>query len=95
MAEQWECMLCGKPIGMWDKVCKHCGTKQFGDNNECYPDEDAVKSTQILWNRRTKDTKKEKQPIFTEEEAFIMGVHPQDEFYRKTMELDILGKDYK
>ena len=25
---------------------------------------------------------------------FLMGIHPQDAFYRKTMELDILGKDY-
>ena len=34
-------------------------------------------------------------PVFSEEECFLMGIHPDDEMFRKTMELDILSKNYK
>ena len=96
MAENWNCLLCGKPIGMWDKVCKYCGEHQFGENDEYYPDENSYRKAQALLAspRNATSVKKEKHPIFTEEEAFLMGIHPQDAFFRKTMELDILGKDY-
>lgn len=41
------------------------------------------------------NTKVEKEPMFSEEECFLYGIHPDDEMYRKTMELDILSKNYK
>ena len=36
MADDWSCIFCAKSIGMWDKTCKHCGEKQFGENDEYY-----------------------------------------------------------
>lgn len=41
------------------------------------------------------NVKETKEPIFSEEECFLYGIHPNDEMYRKTMELDILSKNYK
>ena len=34
-------------------------------------------------------------PIFSEEECLIYGIHPDDETYRKVMELNILSKNYR
>ncbi len=42
-----------------------------------------------------KTPKQPREPIFTQEESFLYGIHPDDEMYRKTMELDILSKNYK
>lgn len=39
--------------------------------------------------------KKCSNQIFSEEECFMYGIHPDDEMFRKTMELDILSKNYK
>lgn len=39
--------------------------------------------------------RKSKESTFSEEECFLYGIHPDDEMYRKTMELDILSKNYK
>lgn len=91
MADQWECLQCGKSIGMWDKQCKYCGTPQYGTNNEFYPGRSLRgKLKEILG----KPSLRTKEPIFSEEEAFLYGIHPNDEMYRKTMELDILSKNY-
>jgi len=108
MADTDFCLTCGKAIGMWDKTCKHCGANQFGENNEFYADEKSIKNVRILQAQQDPDepkgissrfsrkkTKKVKEPIFSEEEAFLYGIYPNDEMYRKTMELDILSKNYK
>lgn len=39
--------------------------------------------------------RKIKNPIFSEEECLIYGIHPDDEMYRKTMELNVLSKKYR
>ena len=108
MADTDFCLMCGKTIGMWDKTCKYCGENQFGDSNEFYPDEKSIKAAKMLLKRQSNideegffcrifgsKPRKEKQPIFSEEECFLYGIHPDDEMYRKTMELDILSKNYK
>ena len=81
------CLLCGKEIGMWDKTCKYCGEKQFGENNEFFPDE---KAKQMLTFKAPK-SKKKKQGL-TIEEIFFAKMHPDDEMYRKTLEFEILTK---
>lgn len=108
MADTDFCLMCGKTIGIWDKTCKYCGANQFGDNNEFYPDDKSIKIARILQTQHDvgisdgifsgifqKKPKKTKGPIFTKEECFLYGIHPDDETYRKTMELDILSKNYK
>lgn len=104
MADTRFCIQCSKTIGIWDKSCKYCGTNQFGENNEFYPDEKSMgKARAIIQSQTTVDTgfferffrKKQKQPMFSEEESFLYGIHPNDEIYRKTMELDVLSKNYK
>lgn len=46
--------------------------------------------------KRSKKERQKKQipPIFSEEECFLYGIHPDDEMYRKVMELNILTKNY-
>lgn len=108
MADTRFCLMCSKKIGIWDKTCKYCGANQFGDNNEFYPDEKSIKAAKMLLQGQNNvategffsrlfgsKQKKEKQPMFSEEECFLYGIHPKDEMYRKTMELDILSKNYK
>ena len=46
-------------------------------------------------NQKKIKQRKEKQPTFSQEECFLYGIHPKDKIYRKTMELDILRKNYK
>ena len=94
MAEKRLCRNCHKDIGDAE-FCPYCGEYRLGNKvlqrkNEALA---RYKQTAII-NNIGQTSKKEKQPIFTEEEAFLMGIHPQDAFFRKTMELDILGKDY-
>jgi CRISPR/Cas system CSM-associated protein Csm3 (group 7 of RAMP superfamily) len=95
------CLMCGKEIDSDLLQCPYCGHNQYGQNNEYYPDEKAVKAAKaVLQNNQSsrlfgKKQKKEKPPIFSEEECFLYGIHPNDKLYRKFMELDILSKDYR
>ena len=84
----WFCYGCDEDIGD-NEYCPYCGMHRSGDDAM-----DEQEARAVLAQFAPKRTKKEKQPIFTEEEAFLMGIHSQDAFFRKTMELDILGKDY-
>jgi len=94
------CIRCGKTIGMWDKTCKYCGRNQFGDNNEHYPDEEKMRRAAKIFGvqMETKDVpqkQKEKYQGLTAEEQLITGIHPDDEMYRKTLEMEVLTKNYK
>ena len=108
MSDDWNCLLCGEPIGMWDKTCRHCGEKQFGENDEYYPDKKSMnlarqllKAQQVeekqgffsrLFRRKHRELA---ESVFSKEESFVYGIHSDDKMYRKTMELDILSKNYK
>lgn len=89
------CLDCGKEISPMDKVCRHCGANQFGENNEFYPDENAMRQAKALLNNVTMNPPKQKRKCLSVEEQFAFGIHPNDETYRKTLELEILGKNYK
>ena len=102
------CLMCGEKIDSDLLECPYCGEKQYGENNEYYPNEKSRKDAKMILQGQNNaeaegffsrlfgsKQKKEKQPIFSEEECFLYGIHPKDETYRKTMELDILSKNYK
>lgn len=87
MAGTWYCLKCYKEMGN-QQYCPHCGAHRMGDMAK---DKSRPNSLlKILFRRREK-----KQPLFSEEECFLYGIHPNDEMYRKTMEMNILSKDYK
>lgn len=97
MADTWNCLVCGKKIGMWDKKCKHCGANQYGENDEFYLDEKAIQQASTLSNSRKtvpSKTKKERKG-FTAEEQFFFGLGPKDKMYRKGLKMEILTKNYK
>ncbi|MBE5876836.1 MAG: hypothetical protein E7290_08140 [Lachnospiraceae bacterium] len=48
MSDKWSCLQCGKEIGCCDKTCIYCGTKQFGKNNEFYPDKKALRQAKRM-----------------------------------------------
>lgn len=98
------CLMCGEKIDSDLMECPHCGEKQYGENNEFYPDEKSMMAAKAIIQSQPSVGvgffgrlfgKKQKQPMFSKEESFLYGIHPNDEMYRKTMELDILSKNYK
>lgn len=98
MADTKFCLQCSKKIGMFDKQCKYCGTNQYGENNEFYPDEKAMKQVAKMFGATVISQarpKKQKYQGLTAEEQLITGIHPDDEMYRKTLEMEVLSKNYK
>lgn len=83
----WFCYGCQEDIGDAE-YCPYCGMHRSGEEQE-------AAHSSIRPNISASKVKKVKQPIFSEEECFLYGIHPNDETYRKTMELDILSKNYK
>lgn len=79
-----KCIECRKPIGILDEKCPYCGAMQYDDEPAKEP---------VVIEARKKN--KRKELLFSEEEGFLYGIHPDDEMYRKTMELNILSKDYR
>ena len=89
MASIWFCYGCDENIGD-NEYCPHCGMHRSGDKPM------SEKEVKAVLNRTLgKNSKKEKISIFSEEECFLYGIHPDDEMYRKTMELEVLSKNYK
>ncbi len=78
-----ECIECGKKIDVLAEICPYCGEKQY---------DEAVEATVSNVSKRQKQ---DKHPMFSEEECLVYGIHPKDEMYRKTMELNVLSKSYK
>ena len=78
------CLNCKNTVGLFEQVCPYCG-------NRMYDDQPVTDKT--VQNNGMK--RKGIFPVFSEEECFLMGIHPDDEMYRKIMELNILSKDYK
>ena len=85
----WFCLDCIKDIGD-SEYCPYCGKHRMGD---LAMSKDEAKG--VLAKFFGQKTKKAKQPMFSEEERLLYGIHPNDEMYRKTMELNIVSKNYK
>lgn len=81
----WFCLDCIKDIGD-SEYCPYCGKHRMGDL--------AMSEKKALEELR-KFNGKRKTPMFSEEECFAYGIHPDDEMYRKTIELNVLSKDYR
>lgn len=79
-----KCIECKKIINVLDEKCPYCGAEQYDD----VPRKEPVRG-QI--QKREKHT----EALFSEEECFLYGIHPDDEMYRKIMEMSILSKNYK
>ena len=89
MASTWFCPKCYTNMGD-NEYCPYCGSHRLGDMGISQRE-----SSSVLDKFRSSKPRKEKQPKFSEEECFLYGIHPDDKMYRKTMELDILRKNYK
>ncbi len=85
----WFCYECDENIGN-NEYCPYCGTHRFGDM--AMSKKESKSTLAKLFGKKSKEVK---QPIFSEEQRLIYGIYPNDEMYRKTMELDVLSKNYK
>lgn len=79
-----KCLNCGRKLNVFDEKCSYCGEAVF--------DDDRGKREQPIMRKKAP---KQYDPIFTEEEAFFMHIHPDDETYRDIMRLNILSKKYE
>lgn len=79
------CLECGEKIKYCTDVCSHCGF-----DNGAY-----MNNVEEKGQVQTAKKSNGKSPIFSEEECLIYGIHPDDEMYRKTMELNVLSKKYR
>ena len=86
----WYCFSCHKNIGN-KEYCPYCGEHRLGDIQ--MSEEEAEMILKEFFGKKTKQ-KRQSQPMFSEEECFLYGIHPDDEMYRKVMELNILTKNY-
>lgn len=85
----WFCLDCIKDIGD-SEYCPYCGKHRMGDL--AMSEKEAKGVLAKFFGRKPK---KAKQLMFSEEECLLYGIHPNDEMYRKTMELNVLSKNYK
>ena len=97
MVDMHFCLKCGKLIPRFDRTCQYCGKNQFGENNEHYPDEKMMRKAKKFWSSvfSRQKKKKTKNTGLSVEQQFIMGVHPDDEMYRRTLEHEILTRNYR
>lgn len=86
----WYCLNCNKNMGN-KEYCPFCGEYRLGDKQ--MSEEEAEMILKEFFGKKAKQ-KKQTPPIFSEEECFLYGIHPDDEMYRKVMELNILTKNY-
>lgn len=89
MVGTWFCPKCFKNMGD-NEYCPFCGSHRMGDMTMSQKESDSVLK-RFFGNKPMK----EKQSMFSEEECLVYSIHPKDVMYRKTMELDILSKNYK
>ncbi|MBQ3544293.1 MAG: hypothetical protein IJA34_04820 [Lachnospiraceae bacterium] len=86
----WYCLNCNKNMGN-KEFCPFCGEHRLGDMQ--MSEEEAEMILKEFFGKKAKQNK-QIPPIFSEEECFLYGIHPDDEMYRKVMELNILTKNY-
>lgn len=84
----WYCYGCQEDIGD-SEYCPYCGLHRTGEK-----DARSAKPKGIAGVLK-KRTRKTNPPVLSEEECLLYGIHPKDEMYRKTMELDVLSRNYK
>lgn len=99
----WFCYGCQKNMGD-EEYCPYCGMHRLGSlGGEIRPKKFNGLLSGIFSGepkmkaepKRIKAPKKVNAPIFSEEECFLYGIHPNDEMYKKTIELNVLSRNYK
>lgn len=88
-----KCFNCRKEIKPRTYVCPHCGEELVPE--DCRLTEATMEEVKRLLAEQNRPQKKIKEPMFTEEEAFMMHIHPDDKTYRDIMRMNILSKDYR
>lgn len=83
--DDWTCIFCDKPIGMFDKVCKHCGEAQYDDDEEDPIEEMSVEEAKRILRKNgisIEDVcmpKRSPFELFSDEEKLALGLYPEDE----------------
>ena len=96
--DDWTCLSCGEPIGMFDKVCRHCGDRQFGENDEYYPDAKAMAKAGLLlclnnlFTGKQERKRNKKTEMFDDAEKLSLGLYPDDEGMKMSLITRILNK---
>ncbi len=90
--EEWYCLECGEIIDMWQKTCHHCGAKQFGENDEYYPDAKAMRKAKKIMRMMNVSEERPENEIFSDEEKLTLGLYPDDEGMQMGLISRILGK---
>lgn len=70
------CLECGEEIGNGMDICPFCGFNHM----------------EFMSDGSGARRKKKRTSYFAEEECLVYGIHPDDEMYRKTIELNVLSK---
>lgn len=92
------CLECGEEIDMWQKTCHHCGAKQFGENDEYYPDAKSMRKAkwEMFWMHASEENCKEEffsdEEVFSDEEKLALGLYPDDEGMQMGLISKILGR---
>ncbi len=83
------CLKCGKEIKN-NRICPYCGREQYRE-----PNQEAYREAEQLLARMNvppKKEKREKRPMFTDEERLAIGLYPDDEGYKMSLIAKITGK---
>lgn len=86
----WSCLQCGKDIDMFEEICPHCGTNQYGEHEEYKPTAETYHQINRLFKH--KGVKQKKKRGFSEEEILALGLYPKDEGYKMSLISIILNK---
>lgn len=87
------CIYCCKEIEPNTYDCPHCGKEIVLKKHR--PTEATMQEAKRLLSQPDRPQKREKEPMFSEEAAFMMHIHPDDKTYRDIMRMNILSKDYR
>ncbi len=79
------CLECCKEIG--DKrICPYCGREQYAEPSpEAYRAAGELLARMNAPQKTQKKPKREKQPMFTDEERLALGLYPDDECYKMSL----------
>lgn len=104
------CLMCGEKIDSDLLECPHCGEKQYGENDEYYPDErtmnlarqllrtQQVEGNQGFFSRLFRRKHREPaEPVFSKNEVFFHAFlnKNEDEEYRRFMRMNWFTKNYR
>ncbi|MBQ8118708.1 MAG: hypothetical protein IJ794_19350 [Lachnospiraceae bacterium] len=81
-----KCFECGKKIDILADTCPFCGAEQFDDK----PPVERVVRQQSSPKINVRLKRGLFQPIFSNVEELLFGIHPNDKTYKDLLELSVL-----